>query len=207
MLSGFFNYALRNKFLAESPIHNVTNPRVEDLTPTVLSIPQVTAVLLTALLRTDLDLLPYVTLGVFCGIRSGELTKLDWSAIDLEAGQITISHKIAKKRRIRIISIPNCCRAWLLAGGVKKSGLVRPTGFQHRWVRFVVAADRFPAEWETPHPPTPSFSDMPTNFAIAIGPGSPFRKSISILARWTPTPTPAPVSTPKSWSWTAPSFS
>ena len=143
VLNAFFNFAQKAKFVAENPIRTVTNPKVDDRTPDILTIPQVTALLHTSLHQTNLDLVTYVALGVFCGVRSDELAKLDWSAVDLEAGQITISQKIAKKRRIRIIRVPDCCKAWLMAGGLKTSGPIRPKSFAYRWEKLTTAANEF----------------------------------------------------------------
>jgi integrase len=143
VLNGFFKYAATQKYLAENPIPAVTNPAVEMAEPEVLTVPQISALLHAALHERQLELLPYVALGAFCGVRSDELAKLDWRAVDLIAGHVTISPKIAKKRRIRVIDIPEAARAWLTAGGTHESGNIRPIGFDRRWDKLLSAADRF----------------------------------------------------------------
>jgi integrase len=143
VLMGFFKYAVTQKYLATNPLLAVTNPVVEDAQPGILTVKQSWALLNTAMEMPELELLPYVALGLFCGVRSDELARLDWNAVDLEAGHVTIGPKIAKKRRIRIIDIPECCRAWLLASGTKQQGGVRPLAFQKRWKILLAAADRY----------------------------------------------------------------
>ncbi len=143
VLNGFFKFAVTHKYLAENPISAVTNPVVDTAEPEVLTVAQVSALLHAALYEAKLELLPYVALGAYCGVRSDELAKLDWQAVDLVSGHVTISPKIAKKRRIRVIEIPEACRAWLAAGGVRDEGPIRPIGFDRRWDKLLAAADRF----------------------------------------------------------------
>ena len=143
VLHGFFGYGLTQKYAAENPIAAVTNPVVDDREPAILTVRQASALLQTALAQRDLELLPYVALGLFCGIRTNELARLDWQMVDLKARHVTISSKIAKKRRIRVVPIPDCCRAWLIAGGVETAGPVCPQGFDRRWDKLLSLADRF----------------------------------------------------------------
>jgi len=142
VLMGFFKHAVAQKYLAANPLAAVTNPVVEDTDPAILTVQQSSVLLNAALLNPQLELLPYVALGLFCGIRSDELARLDWAAVDLKANQVTISPQIAKKRRIRVVSIPKCCRAWLLAAGVDQNGPVRPLGFPRRWKKLLEIANR-----------------------------------------------------------------
>jgi integrase len=143
VLHGFFRYGLTQKYVAENPIGAVTNPVIDDREPQILTVRQASALLHGALAKPDLELLPYVALGLFCGIRTSELFKLDWQMVDLRARHVTIGSKIAKKRRIRVVTIPDCCRAWLIAGGVETSGPICPQGFNRRWDKLLSVADRF----------------------------------------------------------------
>jgi integrase len=143
VLMGFFKHAIAQKFLAANPLLVVTNPVVEDSNPAILTVPQASALLNAAWLHPEIELLPYVALGLFCGIRSDELARLDWAAVDLKSNHVTISPQIAKKRRIRVVSIPKCCRAWLVAAGLEDMGPIRPLGFQRRWKKLLEIADHF----------------------------------------------------------------
>jgi integrase len=143
VLHGFFGYALTQKYVAENPIAAVTNPVIDDREPQILTVRQASALLHSALSQPHLELLPYVALGLFCGIRTSELIKLDWEMVDLRARHVTIGSKIAKKRRIRVVTLPDSCRAWLIAGGVKLSGPICPQGFDRRWDKLLSVADRF----------------------------------------------------------------
>jgi integrase len=48
----------------------------------------------------DLPLLPFLVLGLFCGVRpDGELQKLEWSDIDLNDKVVTIRPEVSKTNR------------------------------------------------------------------------------------------------------------
>lgn len=60
-----------------------------------------------------MHLVPFLVFGAFAGIRSVEITRLDWSAVDLERRIITIHAGVAKTRSRRVIPIPDNLAAWL----------------------------------------------------------------------------------------------
>lgn len=70
------------------------------------------------------DLLGVTALGLFCGIRTEELPRLDWESVNLESGFVTIDASIAKKRRIRNVTIPDNCKEWLMLCEDRKGPLV-----------------------------------------------------------------------------------
>lgn len=143
-LRAFFNYAVSRGYIAENPLTHI-KVGAEGKAPVVLSVDQCSALLTQALNHRSLALLPYVALGMFCGVRSEELSKLEWSHVNLAAGSVTIPATIAKKRRIRIVKMPECCKAWIVASGASQEGLIRPLGFEGRF-RALVKASGF-AEW------------------------------------------------------------
>jgi integrase len=77
------------------------------------------------------SILPGVVLGAFCGIRQAEISRLDWSAIDLEEKIVTIARSIAKTGARRITHIPDNAVEWLTPL-VQKKGAVWPAGDQYR---------------------------------------------------------------------------
>src|SRR5439155_19141414 len=87
----------------------------------------------------DGRLLASVVLGLFAGIRSNEIMRLDWSAIDLDEGILTIGPQIAKKRRLRVLELLPGCVAWLKT--IKnREGRVAPGRYTVRWAQFVKKA-------------------------------------------------------------------
>jgi len=67
-------------------------------------------------LKNDLELLPFLTMAFFCGIRpDGELQKLEWGDIDLTDRIVTIRPEVSKTHRRRFPEISENAVAWLEA--------------------------------------------------------------------------------------------
>lgn len=133
VLHTFFEYATTKGYRADNPIIGISKPCPDDAVPGVLSVVQCEK-LLSAALDTDssLGLLGYVVLGMYCGIRSAELARLDWSAVDLESRHVTISAKIAKARSIRNTDISDNAINWLMQCQ-KRTGAIRPSQWRERF--------------------------------------------------------------------------
>jgi integrase len=133
VLHTFFDYAKTKGYRADNPLTGISKPCPDDAAPGVLSVVQCEK-LLSAALDTDssLGLLGYVVLGMYCGIRSAELERLDWSAVDLESRHVTISAKIAKARSIRNTDISDNAINWLMQCQ-KRTGDIRPPQWRERF--------------------------------------------------------------------------
>jgi integrase len=88
-------------------------------------------------LENDLDLLPFMMLGFFCGIRpAGELTQVLWRDVHLdgEKPEVIIRATVSKTRRMRLIELSPNAVAWLNAyrarGGNMDGPIVKLT--RHR---------------------------------------------------------------------------
>jgi integrase len=139
VLQGFFNFALRNRYVAANPVSEITF-RVETGDPAILTVEQAQCLLFAAIDNPDLELGPFITLGLFCGIRSEELARLDWRDVNFSEGFVTISKRIAKKRRIRNVPLEEVAVAWLQTFGVKRSGPIAPIGILRRFRKLVKAS-------------------------------------------------------------------
>jgi integrase len=73
----------------------------------------------------DPEILPGVVLGMFCGLRKAEIERIQWSAVDLKQGQVTIGAGIAKTGSRRVCPVADCAKAWL-AAHARESGNVWP---------------------------------------------------------------------------------
>ena len=121
-----FNHGIKRGYLAKNPIGGldfIRRPRKE---VTTIPVGQVTKMLYHAF-KHDLELLPYLTLGFFCGIRpDGELPELEWS--DISEGSVTIRPEVSKTNRRRFVDLSDNAKAWLSAyaarGGVMTGKLV-----------------------------------------------------------------------------------
>jgi integrase len=114
-LRAFFNYGIKRGHLTENPITRLDFVESVPKEVEVIS-PEGVAKMLGMTLVDDLDLLPYLVLGFFAGIRpEGELGLLQWSDIDLHAKSVTIRSTVSKTRRRRFPELSENAIAWLEA--------------------------------------------------------------------------------------------
>jgi len=117
------NHAVQSRYLVKSPLDYLTTNERKELCgngagkkePSILTVEEARRLIQTAYENPKLNLLPAVVLGLFCGIRTEEIKRLDWSQVKDHESQpiVTISSSIAKKRRIRHVDIPENARLWL----------------------------------------------------------------------------------------------
>jgi integrase len=67
------------------------------------------------LAHADKQLIPFLALGAFAGIRHAEIQRLEWADIQFDAGIIEIRAAMAKTASRRTVPILDNLRAWLLA--------------------------------------------------------------------------------------------
>ena len=60
------------------------------------------------------EVLPYIAIGLFAGLRRAEIERLDWSEIDFESGLIEVTAEKAKAARRRLVTMQPNLREWLL---------------------------------------------------------------------------------------------
>jgi integrase len=67
-----------------------------------------------ALLKAaPMDFLPVLALGAFAGLRSAEIARLEWSAVDLAGGFIEVAADKAKTKQRRLVPVLPCLAQWL----------------------------------------------------------------------------------------------
>src|SRR5262249_39500495 len=75
--------------------------------------------------KADAELVPFIAIGAFAGLRRAEVERLDWSEVDFESDLITVQAVKAKNARRRFVKIrPNLAK-WL-APYARRSGAVTP---------------------------------------------------------------------------------
>ncbi len=87
----------------------------------------------------DDEILPGVVLGLFCGLRQAEIEKIQWDAVNLPEGTVTVSSAIAKTRSRRVCTIPPNAVGWLTPFSAC-SGRVWTTAARNRWNLARIAA-------------------------------------------------------------------
>ena len=127
-LRAIFNFGIMRGYIVENPISRLDFadcPRKEVTIPA-----HQVAKMLNHALENDLALLPFLTLGFFCGIRpDGELRELEWSDVKLPEGEVVIRPEISKTNRRRFVELSDNAKAWLGAyverGGATAGKLIR----------------------------------------------------------------------------------
>jgi integrase len=117
-LRSVFNFAIKRGWLqlGASPIARLDFSEQKKKEVEVFATEEVERMLCAAL-ENDIDLVPFFTLAVFCGIRpDGELQKLEWSDLKFEGKpQIVIRPEVSKINRRRFVDISMNAIAWIEA--------------------------------------------------------------------------------------------
>ncbi len=119
-----FRFCVRRKYLSKEALEEieaVEKPK-EDLTDIQIFSPEEIRV---ALDTVRPELVPWLAIGAFAGLRSAELQRLDWSKVNLKERHIEVTAAIAKTASRRLVPITDNLAAWL-ADHAKESGPVTP---------------------------------------------------------------------------------
>ena len=111
-LSTLFLFARDRDYCAENPAEKVPRAILDDTPPGILTVKEATA-LLDVTRERDSEMLAYIAIGLFAGLRRSELCALEWSEIDRKARTIEVKGVKAKTRQRRIVSISGTLSAWL----------------------------------------------------------------------------------------------
>ncbi|MEI8289588.1 MAG: hypothetical protein WCH99_08940 [Verrucomicrobiota bacterium] len=140
-----FAYAKRRGLIAENPVDRLERITVDRKDPVILTVEQSRLLLKTC----PTVLRPYLILGMFAGVRpGGELMKLSWEHINLEAGTVAINFPKVRKHR-RVVNLEPIALS-LLKKHPLKTGLVAPSkSTVRRWkrkARHVLGFDKWPQD-------------------------------------------------------------
>jgi integrase len=120
-----FNFAKSRSYCVRNPAEQSAKAKVIESAVGILTVEQ-TARLLE---RAAPELLPYVAIGAFAGLRRAELERLEWQEVDLQSNLIEVTASKAKSARRRFVRIqPNLVR-WLQPYG-QLSGNVTPPNYR-----------------------------------------------------------------------------
>lgn len=131
-LSSFFSFCQRRCYIKDNPIKNIERPIVERKAPIILS-PVEAAALLAITNSQRPDLLGYIALGLFTGIRPHEIYRMNWDQVDLRPrslrdlegyGMADVSSAASKVRLRRMVPIHPAGIAWL--SKCERSGPIIP---------------------------------------------------------------------------------
>lgn len=124
-ICALFSYCVKRGYCQSNPCEAVERPTVDRSAPVVLTADECAALLGACCTPVHVELLGYVALCLFAGVRPEECEKLDWSAVDLENKRVVIDEAVSKTHRRRITDLSANAVAWLSLVGVR-SGRVAP---------------------------------------------------------------------------------
>jgi integrase len=126
-VSQLYGYAIRHQWADVNLVERITRPTPEAGEPGIFTVEQAARLLEHA---DGVGLLPYVALGLFAGVRSAELQRLDWSAIKVSERAVIFGAGIAKKRSRRVVEISDTLAAWLALCGKTRGPVVDVPDFR-----------------------------------------------------------------------------
>jgi integrase len=161
-LNNLFAFALKQRLVASNPVSGVEIPEGVNHVPGILTLAQCRALLEMARTRFP-DFIPYITLGLFCGLRpDSELARLAWDDVQLERARVHVPRHKTKMAMARNVTIAPVALEWLLLAP-SRQGAIRPAGFRNHWDHL-----RWLAGFRTPYKP----SQVELKLLDASGPGA-----------------------------------
>ncbi len=109
-LSQLYNHALRHNWVDSNLAERIDRPSVEDTEPKIFTVSHAEELLKNA---NEHDLLPYISLGLFAGLRSAELMRLDGKDVNFDERAIIVGQHVAKKRSRRVVEMCDALYEWL----------------------------------------------------------------------------------------------
>ncbi|GAA5139247.1 hypothetical protein GCM10023213_19620 [Prosthecobacter algae] len=129
--SALFSWGIKKGYLSLNPCAEVAKPKLGDGEIGTLTVEQCELLLRAAV--KDPQVIGFVVLGLYAGLRPAEIARLDWSAVDLEAATVVVAGSQAKTRRRRIVDLSENAVAWLKASGLKLEGKITGKWWDGRW--------------------------------------------------------------------------
>jgi integrase len=106
-----YSFAVKRGYATSNPALATEKAREPKTKPGILTVEQVTALLVNA----QPEILPYIAIGLFAGLRRAEIERLDWSEIDFDEGHIEVTAEKSKSKVAnRFVTIQPNLREWLL---------------------------------------------------------------------------------------------
>ncbi len=120
-----FNFAKGRGYCVGNPAEQSAKAKEIESAVGILTIEQTARLLESA----APELVPYIAIGAFAGLRRAELERLDWKEVDLQSGLIEVAAAKAKSARRRFVKIQPNLAKWLQPLA-QLSGNVTPAGYR-----------------------------------------------------------------------------
>jgi len=105
-----FNWAVRRGYATDNPAKQTDKAKERPNDIGILTVAEAARLLEAA----TPEVLPYIAIGLFAGLRRAELERIDWSEIDFESGLIEVKAAKSKTAQRRFVTMQPNLREWLL---------------------------------------------------------------------------------------------
>jgi integrase len=120
-IAALFSYGLKRGYVERNPVSSVDKIKLIDEAPRIFTPEQIQSLLDSA----PADLLPCLGLCAFAGLRTAEMLRMEWDAIDLLRRLINVSASNSKTAKRRLIEIAPNLTEWL-SPYAARSGKIYP---------------------------------------------------------------------------------
>jgi integrase len=144
-LHSLFGYGVKLGACVANPVSGIDSRKVIRPAPSILTPTQLSA-LLTAC-TDDAEMLAFVAVGAFAGLRCAEIERLRWQDVNLSRGFITVGAQNAKTGKRRLVPVCAALREWLKPVA-KTAGPLAPTMNFRRRFHAVRQSAGLLAKWE-----------------------------------------------------------
>ncbi len=132
VLSNLFNFAKTRGWVKENPVTDSAKPKPPKSRPGILR-PGEAARLFSALEKHAPALIPFWAVRFFAGIREQESLRMDWSMIDLAAGEIHLPDTVTKTGNSRTVKIEPALAAFLATHAEDSGAIVTRSAMGRRY--------------------------------------------------------------------------
>src|SRR5262249_36054647 len=120
-----FNFAREHGYCVGNPAEKTAKAKQIESEIGILSVEEAARLLESA----APELVPYIAIGAFAGLRRAELERLDWREVDLQSGLVEVAAAKAKSARRRFAKIQPNLAKWLQSHA-RRSGNVTPSNYR-----------------------------------------------------------------------------
>ena len=126
-LHAFFNFCAARNYCPTNPVTTAMRVKVPPAPIGILTVEQAAALMDAC----PGAIVPAVAIGLFGGLRSSEIARLDWSAIDLDQRFIEVGAAKSKTAQRRLVTVSDVLHVWLTPHR-RDTGPVRPPAITYR---------------------------------------------------------------------------
>jgi integrase len=122
-----FNFAVKRGYATDNPADKTDKAKEPSGDVGILSVSEAARLLECA----TPEVLPYIALGLFAGLRRAEIQRLDWAEVDFGSGLIKVKAEKSKTAQKRFVTIQPNLKEWLLPVR-KHRGRIAAENFEFR---------------------------------------------------------------------------